>query len=637
MTIKTLDKYRISLDLKASNQTKETIAKLKDAFADESKSIDELSKEYQRLIKDQKEHTQEAKAYNSLLQGRLNALEKENNLLIHSTSEIGKAQRERLQSLKAIQKERKLTKDEEKELKSLQKSVLDMSDEELAKRKREVLELRTAIKYEKTRLSTSGKELSLRQKIANFAKGEAKAIWDKVKAQTAYLKSLKTTEGRMNAAKKVVGTAAKMGIGASAIIGGALAGADNAAIKEREARRIKVSGLSDDEKQAIVGELSIQTGKDAGAIVDAINRATNAVKTSNPAQIKQMALAELEFPGTAALFQSSSGASSDDFTIFQNRLRAIQRATGMGSDDMASIMDSVSNLGDSAFKAGITQQDLVGLYSALQGSNVFDSQEQMERAIRGFLAQKDINSGNFYDKMGEFDWSKYVTRTQNRNQADAFRQNFDFAALKQAANSEESTTLKKTSAEKAAESARRIAAKKDELVQRILERLDASGILDNGMIEKVIEMLFKTLDAVLPLLDPLFKVLDPVLNVLNTILSAIQPVIGKLVELIKNPKKAIFSDDEKQPASVVAATAAATKAQNSQGGIVLSPSIVGERGAELVLPLGFDRKGRSSNIIQNVQQTFNMGGNRTTAMSLGQAVRQRSFTDNLFSSRMYGE
>lgn len=663
MAVKTITSYQIGLDLTQSDNTKKNIEALKSSFSDVNKSLDDINAQYQQMIKAEGEHTEEAKEYNRLLTQRLNELDKENDLLIHSASEEGKRNRERLRELKAIQEQqraeearrkkltkeerksegdyRKLTKEELAELKRLEKSVLDLDDEQLRKRQEANKHARMQVKLISAQHNGLLREEKARRGIKQLSMDGLKRAKELLKTQLNYIKSLKTTEGRMKAMSKIKGAGAKVGkvVGgaagiAGAFIGGALAGADNQVNQEREARRIAVSGLSQEDKLGLVRELTIKTGGDAASIVDAINRAAGVIGSSSKDDILRAARAEIEFPGASTLFASSGkDAKAEDFTILQNRLRAIQGATGANISDLSSVMNTVSNMRDSAFQSGVSQQDLISLYSALQGSGTYDSPEQIERAMRGFLAQSDLNRGNFYEKMSSFDWSKYVYGSQNKNQADNFRKNFDFKALEMANTAPTSTELVQTGAEKAAESARKISAKKDELVQRILERLDASGILDNGMIEKVIEMLFKTLNAVLPLLDPILKVLQPVLDLLDVILSKISPVINKVVKFLENPKDFIFGDgdDAKEPQPTEA-----SGNSRAAGGIVTSPAIVGERGAEMVIPLDYARAGRANNIIQNVSQTFNMGSNSNTALSLGQAVKQRSFTNTLLNNRLFG-
>ena len=62
------------------------------------------------------------------------------------------------------------------------------------------------------------------------------------------------------------------------------------------------------------------------------------------------------------------------------------------------------------------------------------------------------------------------------------------------------------------------------------------------------------------------------------------------------------------------------------------PSIAGERGAEMVVPLAYSRNARGAQLTQNLVQHFNMQGSETTALSLSQAVRSRDFTRAMMSN-----
>jgi hypothetical protein len=333
---------------------------------------------------------------------------------------------------------------------------------------------------------------------------------------------------------------------------------------------------------------------------------------------------------------SGDAASADSFGKWENRMRLVQKATGASQSDLESAMSLISNKGDQWFKAGVSQQDLVSLYTALKGSNAFDSDEEIERAMRSFMAS-GVTAENFYDKMAAYDWSRHVWNSANKNQADNFRRNFDFAALRQANTQAVSSDVQQSAAEKAAETARRVAAKKDELVMRILKKIEP--LMDSGTLDKIIDNLFKMLEVALPLLEPVLKVVDKVFK-------ALEPVINKMVQLINRLVYAMENADgiksffellaNEQPSDGNATGAPQSGGQKAVGGIAIAPTIVGERGAEAIIPLDYARAGRAAQVMQNITQTFNMGGSQTTAMSLGQAVKQRSFTDNLLSNRLYG-
>ena len=64
----------------------------------------------------------------------------------------------------------------------------------------------------------------------------------------------------------------------------------------------------------------------------------------------------------------------------------------------------------------------------------------------------------------------------------------------------------------------------------------------------------------------------------------------------------------------------------ANGGVAAMPSLAGERGAEMVVPLDYSRSARGRELTQNLNQYFNMNSNETTTLSLSQAVKSRDFT-----------
>lgn len=627
----TLESYRIGLDIQQSDATKRNIEALKSAFADVNASVEDLQKAYARVAESEGDQAEAARAYNRLLGERYADLERENTKLLHSLSEQGKIERQRLQTLEAARSERRLTRDEEKEIADLKRRVLDMSDDELENLRRQNAETRKQVKLAQANIRT---ETAQRKTLAQLVKDDLKSAKERLKTQLEFIRSLKTTEGRYAALKKAAAVGAKgaalaakgaavAGGLAMGAVGAAISGAQSIADVEQEAGRISAP-LSDKEKASLINDLRIETPFDAASIVDAINRVSMTVDKKDFDTLKAATYAELKYPGMSALFAASGRtATGEDFTKFYNRMKAIQAATGMKAEDLAGVMGDVSNFADRRFQSGVTQQDITALVSAVRGNGVYDDDETRTRAVNAFLAQKDLNSDNFYDKMKTFDWARYARGSQAKNQADSFARNFDFGALKQASTQSVSSVAEKSSAEKAAELARKVSIKKDELLARVLEKI--APMLENGTLDKMIDNLLKVMEVALPLLEPVLTLTEKLLKTLEPVFNMLVDVIKKVVDFLKDPGKYLnpFSGDEPEP-------------QKSAGGIALSPTIVGERGAEAVIPLDYARRGRAGNIIQNVQQTFNMGNNATTALSLGQAVRSRSFTDNLLARRIYG-
>lgn len=681
-----LASYQIGLEIEQSDKTRKNIANLRASFDDVEKSIDDINAAFLESVKGQADMTAEAKEYNKLVSKRLADLENEANKLVRSQTEQGQANRARLRELKAIRDARRLDKDETDELKRLETSVVDLSDEELANRMRLNAEQRKALKIGQLQVKSAMASIKQQKTLKDLVKADLKNITDRVKKQWEFVKALKTTEGRYKALKKLGGgavkgarMAGKAAVGAAgmvgAIIGGAVASADNIAQTEQEARRMRVSGMSDDEKMSLLGELQVKTRADSASIVDAVNRVENVMRTSDRAEILRAAIAELRYPGSAALMQASGdAASADSFGKWENRMRLVQKATGASTSDLESAMSLISNKGDQWFKAGISQQDLVSLYTALKGSNAFDSDEEIERAMRGFMAS-GVTAENFYDKMAAYDWSRHVWNSQNKNQADNFRRNFDFAALRQANTQAVSSSRQQSNAEKAAETAAKIAAKKDELIRKVLETINVDEVskLIESMVDLVMRVLPPILRIVTPILTKLTKFIDNIMTAASRSdgiksffenfsnlsreeqlreqkeqLDALDKQNRLLEQQIayEEARARYYTQMEKLPDflkkmadfSIDKASGNATAAggQKAVGGIAIAPTIVGERGAEAIIPLDYARSGRAMQVMQNITQTFNMGGAQTTAMSLGQVVKQRGFTDAYLSSRLYG-
>ena len=101
----------------------------------------------------------------------------------------------------------------------------------------------------------------------------------------------------------------------------------------------------------------------------------------------------------------------------------------------------------------------------------------------------------------------------------------------------------------------------------------------------------------------------------NTIMNLPSEIGNKIANFL-NPFSS--NDDEVKPIITGAA---------AQGGIVNTPTIAGEAGPELILPLDNSRSGRASQIINNfnTNQNFNMTNNQTTPLAFAQAVGMNKF------------
>ena len=101
----------------------------------------------------------------------------------------------------------------------------------------------------------------------------------------------------------------------------------------------------------------------------------------------------------------------------------------------------------------------------------------------------------------------------------------------------------------------------------------------------------------------------------NTIINLPSEIGNKIANFLSP-----FSSDDDTVKPVITGAAA-------QGGIVNTPTIAGEAGPELILPLDNSRSGRASQIINNfnTNQNFNMTNNQTTPLAFAQAVGMNKF------------
>ena len=101
----------------------------------------------------------------------------------------------------------------------------------------------------------------------------------------------------------------------------------------------------------------------------------------------------------------------------------------------------------------------------------------------------------------------------------------------------------------------------------------------------------------------------------NTIINLPSEIGNKIANFLSP-----FSSDDDNVKPIITGAAA-------QGGIVNTPTIAGESGPELILPLDNSRSGRASQIINNfnTNQNFNMTNNQTTPLAFAQAVGMNKF------------
>ena len=584
-------------------------------FDDATKSLNALKHSIAESAKAGNDVSKQLAAYDKGVKTLLDDLSKQATLINYSMTEQGKADRARI---KALKERSDLTKDEAAELRALQKTVIEGTDEELARLKVKNKLLRLQAKQNHEQLKAEMRE---RKTLKALLKEDLKGITDRIKKQKEFIASLKTTEGRYKALKKAGSMALKGGAKVGAAIGGlaaaGIAGAVSAADRfvEDEAVMRRMKGpFSQRDRRELLTRMRIETGADANAIVDAVNRVTTTLKGFTNEDVVTAAKAELEFPGAATLFQASTreGRRGKEYERLNERLRLLQQRTGVS---LADAMDAArrSRLGGNRW----SQMQYVTAYAALQGSSAFaGNQEAMERALNAFMRKADP-SRDLGEQLKAFKWDAYVWRAQDKNAVRRGIASIDAEALSNVVGKGGTTTLP-TEAETTAMKLREMQLKKDELLLKFIpiasKLMDKLAVLiDNGTIDK--------------LADALVGIVEWLANRLGD-LASLGATIGKGVASAVAGVGEFFSGEKKRPTDESRSTT-----QKSNGGITFGRSLVGERGPELVIPLDYARSGRAAQVVQNFTQTFNMSGNQTTGQSLGQAVRRGSFGRSFIDAR----
>lgn len=648
------DKARKSIDdiertLKSISETAKKDGLGMDAAKEQA---DELAKKIKEIAASEGDATAEIEAYSKAANRAISDLEKQSAKLTYSMTEQGKAQREKLTALKAelsalgdSETAQKKRKNLEKQIAAIQKDVIDATDDELSAIMKKNREMRATLKLSQSEAKLIQAQAKQNKTLSTYIKSDLKAIKDKIALQLKFIQTLKTTEGRYKALKAAAakigaGTAklAKAGaVGGIGLLGGALAvggmavsGANSMVEREQEANRIK-SSMSKEEKQQLLGDLYMQTGADYTTIVDAINRVTSVLGSGAKADdLAQATVAEIKYPGAAAMFrqQTTAAPTAQNFLMYQNRMKAIQGATGASVDQIQGATEKIANMRQSSF-SNASMTDLLALYAGLQNSGAYDTQEELDRAFNSFVRSQKNSKDGVFEHAKSFDWQKRAYGATNRQQVQVALGNMDWNALESAAKTE-STEITKTDAEKTAQKMRELEEKRNQVLMKLVEGLspvleaidtkELSAFFDSMI--KIVKDLAPAFGELTSLMLKIFKDIQPYLSKLVQFMSEslvkMIDAVNALYEGIKNSSlaKYLFDGDDDGVSGMARAN----------GGVVSMPSIAGERGAEMVVPLDYSRQSRGRELTQNLNQYFNMAGNETTVMSLSQAVKSRDFT-----------
>lgn len=632
----TLKSYTIALDIddKASSAIHEMGLNFKALmdqakalnFDDAAKSLKSMSDAIKASAANGEDVTRQTEAYEKQVKRLTDDLSKQAVILSHSLTEQGKKERERLAVLNAKQT---LTREEMAEQKRLSATVVKGTDEEIKALLARNKQLRVAAKMQSAELRETTKH---RKTLKELLKEDLSGITKLVQKYKEFAASLKTTEGRYNALKKAAKVSIKAGAAMAggvaglmgAAIGGAISATDKAVSKESALRKM-TGPFSDAEKTRIVDQLYIQTGADYERIVAAINAVQNTLgKGASAGAVQTAALQEIKYPGSAALFQSANNKVEDktildklfkgtaqarNYNILANRMRGIQSATGIDDAalEAARKYSTESQLG----RGKISQSEVVALYAALKGSNAFDDDATLEKALNSFIRNYDPKKGNIFEQLQKYNFDWFVRGQQNRTQLRKGLEAIDTAALTSAISSNDSS-VKMTEAERLAMDARELQQKKDELLSKLIPAV-------RPIVDKLAE--WAKSGKIEELMNGLIDFISGIADFGVKLMKKIQEIVDWLAEKTGNKEP---TDNSQQ---------SGLEPNDAQGGITRGPTLVGERGSELVLPLDYARRGRSMQIIQNFSQSFNIAPNPTVS-SMAQAVRGSMWGNAFIKARV---
>ena len=621
-------------------------------FEDAAKGVKDLEKYMNELAESGEDCTEQWSEFERASTKAYNDLEKEAVRLNHSISEQGRLQRERIKELEqekaalgSTKEEKARAREIDKEIAGIRKQVVVASDAELQSMQKANVNARARLKLLQQE-SKAQKDQGKQQKtLLQLIKEDLKPLKEKIALQKEFIKSLRTTEGRFAALKKVakgamsVGGAALKGAGAVAgglmAIGGmAVASANKFVDREREADRLKVSGSRED-KVNLIGDLYAKTGADDTSIVDAINRVYTVLGNISREEIIEAATAEIRMPGAAALFrqQNTGPVSAKDFTAYFNRLRGIQGATGATREQITSSSDYIANLRQSSF-TNASETDLQSLYLALQNSGAFDTDEELQRAFTSFVRKQKDSGVDVFTLAKQWqdngNWTRTAEGNTNKTQAANAIKNLDFARMGELSKTTDYQAPEETASEKTARQMRTLETLKDKLLIQVLESLQdmiktgdlkslITGALD--LIKLMVKFLTPVIQKLMPYVDKFIRFIIERIGALAEYTAAIKEQNKKQAERQAEAAKS------KSPAAIIAARSGLDHAMKfANGGITSIPSICGEAGfPEAVIPLDPSRSGRAAQIMQQVSQTFNMGSNESNVMSMASALRSASW------------
>lgn len=496
------------------------------------------------------------------------------------------------------------------------KRLTEQQKKEALKRNREETK---ALKNKQKELQTRVKVYQVTQKVYKEDSLGLKLMSSKIKAQEKLNQLLgkesKLRQGINKTAgaglKKAGGLAAKggaaIGLGSvGAMVGAAVGDVDSIAEKERALRALKVD-------PSLADEVFLSTRAGYTQIVDTLNKLSG--KFSDKGDLVAAAITDIRFPGAADMYLANTSMGEVTAQNMQSVLEQIQKSSG--AQDLTAAMQA-SLKASSVTYGDLTRDNYIQAYAALQGIGIDEKQ------INEIIKRVANKGGDFVEN-----FNAYMQKGAGlHGQSSISAQTVSLDKLDYSIKDRE-----KSDAEKLQEAMARMQKTREEIsmqllpvIAKVMEELKSSGFFDRlgGIIKNFADFLDEIgkkgfFGAMKDLFTDAFNLIwGKITTWFNTTLNNIKQWINDKLPRWGRKK----DDDEKESTG------------NAQGGLVTSPSLVGEMGPELVLPL--NNPGRMSNIMNNYhnQNVFNINGNAgVSALSLSQSISNNRFIKT--SSRVF--
>ena len=569
--------YNIDLNIRETAATKQAMKELQKAFAENNNSVDELNKTYIEMAKHTEDYIGLERQYDKMIGKILTDKDKEidqleaEKVIIAANRDLTKSQKEeQLKNVKAkiqqIKQEKELIKTKERETKLYlkTKNIVKQTTDSMAK----------TVKLQNEQLR--------KQEQLNRALKKEESIREKIVRSVGSIKNMFNfggIGGAINAGLGVIGSV----VGAVTSFGGAVINSGQQEVDKGKALKSLKSGID----PSIVDQVYIQSGADWGSIVAALNNLSDVTKDNG--MLVQGAVLELANPGIGKVLLSTSKPGANDVTKLANGIDQIKKQTG--SQDLSSALEA-STRSRRVTTGAVSQVDYIHAYAALaqRGLDEETINKVIEKAISG--------GGNFIENLNKLDLASFVDDPQ-------FKTRLSRVALdlKQV---DANKATEKTEAEKIAEELREFELEKNKILKSFLPIVNDLMIALKPIIPKIVSFIkdgaaFLS-KAVNFALDSFSKGKSPVGAALDVIKPDLKQAGMDIARFFYRPRFA-------------------------QGGIATAPSLAGEAGPELILPLDYSRAGRSSQIINNfnTNQNFNMAASEQTPLAFASAVGRNKF------------